>query len=139
MAPVDTTKLRFLYIDDDNPSRQVLEILIKDIMGCLEIVTLEDSANLIERIEALPGAPDVVLIDIRIRPYDGYEILAMLRAHPRYKRVVAVAVTANVMADEVERLKQAGFDGLIGKPIIKENFPCLIEKLLLGEPVWYVP
>ena len=136
---MDVTKLKFLYIDDDGPSRQILEILLKNVMGCSEVVMFGDTSNFIEKLDVLPTAPDVILIDLRIGPEDGYKVLAMLRAHPRYKRVLMVAVTASVMAEEVTRLKDAGFDGLIGKPIIKENFPELIKRLLAGEPVWYIP
>jgi hypothetical protein len=43
------------------------------------------------------------------------------------------------MSHDIEQLREAGFSGLIGKPILKEIFPELVEKLLAGESVWYVP
>ena len=52
---------------------------------------------------------------------------------------VIVAMTANVMSYDIEQLQQAGFDGLIGKPVVRRIFPQLVERLLAGESVWYVP
>lgn len=63
----------------------------------------------------------------------------MIRADENYKDTTVIAMTANVMSHDVDKLKKAGFNGLIGKPILKENFPQHIERLLAGEPVWYVP
>ena len=42
------------------------------------------------------------------------------------------------LASEVKQLQDAGFDGLIGKPVMKRVFPELLQRILDGEPVWYV-
>ena len=47
-------------------------------------------------------------------------------------------MTANVMSDELVRMQEAGFDGLVGKPVAYKIFPKLFENILKGEPVWYV-
>jgi hypothetical protein len=42
------------------------------------------------------------------------------------------------MNEEVQRLREAGFDGAIGKPLDFENFAPLIERVLKGESVWHI-
>jgi CheY-like chemotaxis protein len=129
----------FLYIEDDALSRRVIQILLINVMGFSKVTLFENSANLQERISALPAAPDVVFLDMQMRPLNGFEALKILRGDPRFEAATIIAMTANVMSHDIEALKKAGFDGLIGKPILNDVFPQLIEKILGGEPVWFVP
>ena len=43
------------------------------------------------------------------------------------------------MPSDVALLQQAGFDGLIGKPLVHKIFPELLHKILAGGPIWYIP
>jgi CheY-like chemotaxis protein len=91
------------------------------------------------RLQALPQVPDVIFLDIQIRPLNGYEILSQLRADPAYQSVKVIALTASVMVQDVARLQETGFDGLIGKPVAHKIFPRLLNDIFAGEPVWYIP
>jgi CheY-like chemotaxis protein len=135
----DSKELSILYIDDDIASRNVMEMLLTIGMGYSDLTIFDDSANFVERLRDLSSAPDVVFVDIQLEPYDGYKILTMLRADPQCRETKVVAMTASVMADDVKHLRNAGFDGLIGKPIPGTMFPELMERILAGEPIWYVP
>lgn len=128
----------FLYVDDDPLSRDVLKILLNKVMGYSQITFFEHSGNFLERVQALPEVPSVIFLDIEVRPHDGFEMLAMLRANPAYQQIPIVALTAQVMAADVTRLKEQGFDGLIGKPIDNRLFPQFINQILQGEAVWHI-
>lgn len=130
--------LSLVYIEDDATSREVMEILLKHMMGLTGVVIFEDSADIMTRLCALPAVPDVVLLDIHMRPVDGFTILKALRAHERFANTLVVAVTASVMNEEVAMLKAAGFDGGIAKPIRPDLFPALLDRLLQGERIWYI-
>lgn len=80
--------------------------------------------------------PDVVLLDIQIPREDGYMVLTQIRVHPRLQATKVIAVTANVMPQDVERARRAGFDGFIGKPLYPQRFPQQISRVLAGESVW---
>jgi CheY-like chemotaxis protein len=129
----------FLYVEDDMRSRKVVELLLTKVMGYREVTIFEDSENFMERIRALPHVPDVIFLDVQIAPHDGYEMIRMLRSDAAYQQATIIAMTANVMSHDVEELQRVGFSGLIGKPVLKENFADLVEKMLGGEQVWYVP
>jgi two-component system cell cycle response regulator DivK len=92
-----------------------------------------------DKLRALPHVPDVIFLDIQMPHHDGYEMLRMLRGDSAYERSKVIAMTANVMATDVQELRKVGFDGLIGKPILKDIFPDLLKKILNGESVWFVP
>jgi CheY-like chemotaxis protein len=129
----------FLYVEDDPLSRQVMTVLLKRVIGFSEFTIFENSENFTERIKALPKIPDVIFLDVQVRPHDGYELLKMLRQDPAYQNAKIIAMTANVMVHDVEELRRTGFSGLIGKPIMKENFPELLKRILEGQSVWFIP
>lgn len=128
----------FLYIEDDALSRQVLNIILTLQMGYPEqvVTVFEDSTDYAARIEALPHIPDIVFLDIHMRPHTGFEILQYLRSSPQYANTLVVALTASVMNEEVETLRAAGFDGVIGKPINHATFPDMLKRIFNGEKVW---
>jgi CheY-like chemotaxis protein len=128
----------FLYVEDDSSSRHLIQLLMGTVLGYPHITIFEDSERFLDRVRALPAVPDVIFLDIHIAPHDGYALLDMLRKEPDYRHVPIIAMTAGVMAADVDRLKRAGFNGLIGKPIRKKMFPGQLEKILAGEPIWEV-
>jgi CheY-like chemotaxis protein len=132
-------KPSFIYFEDDVFSRKVLNLLLTKVMKFTDITIFEDSARFIERMQSLSSVPDVVFLDIQIGPHDGFEVLQTLRELPDYQETTFIAMTANVMSHDVTKLREVGFNGLIGKPIINHLFPQLIEQILDGESVWFVP
>lgn len=135
----DTVKAtNVLYVEDDLFSRKVMEILLTDVMQ-FNATIFEDSRNFLERLQNLPEEPNLFLLDIQMKPHDGFEVLRMLRNHKQYATATIIALTANVMAHDIEKLKNVGFDGLIGKPIMDDIFPSLIQRVLDGEAIWYIP
>ena len=61
--------------------------------------------------------PDLVLMDIHLPDIDGVEALRLLRADERTGSVPVVALTAQAMEGDCERLLAAGFDGYLSKPV----------------------
>ena len=82
--------------------------------------------------------PDVFMLDIQIKPYDGFELLSMLRSDPKFNKSKVIAITASVTNEEISLLKSGGFDGAIAKPLNIEVFPDLIARIINGEQVWYI-
>lgn len=127
-----------LYVEDDPLSREVMRLLLLKEMGYSALTIIEDNHDFMDKVRALDFIPDVIFLDIQMRPHDGYEMLNMLRADEAYRSTQIIAMTASVMATDVEALKKAGFDGLIGKPIMRQYFPEQLEQILAGKAVWFV-
>ena len=136
---MSTEQPHFLYVEDDPHSREVLQMILTRVMGYKHIHFFENSENFMSRLQELPQVPDVIFLDIQIRPLNGYEILIQLRADPTYQSVKVIALKASVMVQDVARLQETGFDGLIGKPVAHKVFPRLLNDIFAGEPVWYIP
>jgi chemotaxis family two-component system sensor kinase Cph1 len=137
MQPEPTEPI-FLYVEDDPMSRQVMRLLLMRTLGYTQLTIFEDSTDFTARLEALPAKPNVIFLDIHMRPYDGFALLKMLREMPDYQNAKIVALTASVMNEEVEQLQQAGFDAGIAKPVSQKVFPELLNAILQGDHIWHV-
>ena len=128
----------YLYVEDDPLSREALQIVLRRVMGAERVYIFPDSVEFMSRIKALPDRPNIILLDIHLQPYSGFELLKMLREDPDYRAARVIALTASVMNEEVELLKQSGFDGVIGKPIQVATFPNLMKLVSNGELIWHI-
>ncbi|MEO0561957.1 MAG: response regulator, partial [Chloroflexota bacterium] len=91
------------------------------------------------RVQALPALPDVFLLDIHVSPMNGFDMLHELRCFEPTAGRMIVALTASVMNSEVHQLKQAGFDGILPKPLNFHSFPTTLDRILMGEHIWTLP
>ena len=128
----------FLIIDNDPETRTILAMLLQKVMQSSQVAFFADSANLADQTAALSFVPDIILIDVVVRPYDGYTTLHTLRQNSLFQAAKCIAVTAVVMPPDIQKMRDSGFDGLISKPIIRQVFPQLVQRILANEPVWYV-
>jgi CheY-like chemotaxis protein len=127
-----------LYVEDDPLSRDVMQMLVDNIIEADSLVMLADSADFVQRVQALQPSPTIILLDIHVKPIDGFEMLRQLRALETLQNSKIVALTASVMNEEVEQLRESGFDGAIAKPLSVQEFPSLIERIVRGEHVWHI-
>jgi two-component system cell cycle response regulator DivK len=130
--------LNYLYVEDDRLSRDVMEMVLRDMMGVTSYTVWENSEDFLGHLEPLDPTPDVFLLDIHMKPFNGFEMLKMLRSQSKYQDCKVYALTASVMNEEVSQLRAAGFDGVIGKPLDADTFPELFEKLEARQPVWKI-
>jgi two-component system cell cycle response regulator DivK len=79
---------------------------------------------------------DLILMDIRLPYEDCYGALKKIRASERLKAIPIIAVTAEASTDQMNKAKDSGFDGFLGKPLDPDRFPDQIRRILAGEPVW---
>jgi CheY-like chemotaxis protein len=128
----------YLYVEDDPLSREIMQMAMEEVIGITNFTIFGDSVNIMERIKSLPRIPDVILLDIHMEPYNGFDILKMLRREADFEAVKIIALTASVMYEEVEELRQHGFDGAIGKPLDVRTFPDLLKRIINGEIVWHI-
>lgn len=132
------SELFIVYLEDDPASRHVMSLVLEKAVGITTYAIFENSQNIMEKLGKLVAVPDIVLLDIHMTPYDGFEVLRMVRADPVYRSATVIALTASVMNEEVDKLRTAGFDGAISKPIDHRYFPELLKRIAGGEAVWSI-
>lgn len=127
-----------LYVEDDAQSRRLMQMLFVRRMALEHVTILENSEDFANVIETLQPKPTVIFLDIHMQPIDGFEMLDILREREWSRELPIVALTASVMNEEVQRLRTAGFDGCLAKPIDLGTFPEILERILAGETVWRI-
>ncbi len=115
-----------------------MSMLLKGRLKLPHVTILEDSQDFMEHMEALDPKPDVILLDIHMKPYNGFEMLEMLRQFEWSNNTPIVALTASVMNEEVHKLRSMGFNGCLAKPIDLESFPDTLDRILGGETIWRI-
>jgi len=133
MKPLDIRSVRVLVVEDDPDNRTVIARLLR-MAGVGPERLAEREGDPIGTFE--PGSVDLILLDLQLPRKDGYSVLAELRAGSATASIPVIALTANVMRRDVERCREAGFDGFIGKPIDGRRFADLFRRILGGESVW---
>lgn len=127
-----------VYAEDDELSILAMKMVIEKVMKLQNLTVFHSSGKFMDKLNQLGTIPDLFLLDIQMKPYDGFELLGMLKNDGRFQKSKIIALTASVMSEEVERLKQAGFHGAIAKPLDIPAFPGLIYGILKGESIWYI-
>jgi len=127
-----------VYVEDDENSIFVMKMVVERVMKLPTLYVLQSRADFVQQVKGLGVIPDVFMLDIQMKPYDGVELLSVLRSDPQFDKSKVIALTASVTNEEVSLLKSGGFDGAIAKPLNIEVFPDLIARIIDGEQVWYI-
>ena len=74
--------------------------------------------------------PDLVITDIQLPHVSGLELIRLLRADEQLSAVPIMAVTAYAAAGDEERIRDAGAESYVSKPISVVKFVATVEELL---------
>jgi len=77
--------------------------------------------------------PDVILLDINMPGVDGVEVCRHLRREPRTASVPIIAMSTEVQPDTIARVRQAGANIFLPKPIEIEVLERTLKGLLAGK------
>jgi two-component system, cell cycle response regulator DivK len=133
-TPVDPKEAHVLVVED-NVSNFVLIARLLAFMGvqkCEWKTTgwgVVDFANTMSRV-------DLILMDLRLPHEDGYEALQQIRNDSHLQNTMVVVVTAHGSSTEMQKARDAGFDGFLSKPLDADRFPEQIKQILNGESIW---
>lgn len=132
---VPVTEIKFkpavvLVVDDIENNRQ----LICDNFSGTNFSVLE-AENGKEAVEAVQKQKiDLIVMDIRMPVMDGYQAAQLIKQQFD-KELPIIALTASVMKDEHERLKNVNFDGYLRKPVSRHDLFSAMAKFLEYYPI----
>jgi len=121
--PVKAASRRVFIVDDNVDAADTLAMLLE--LEGHEVRTVHNPGDAIEQIEDF--RPDVALVDIGLPDIDGYELVQRLRQRPAMAAVKFVAVTGYGQLEDRRRVRDAGFDDHLVKPV---SMPALVRTLI---------
>lgn len=120
-----TAALTVLIVEDNEKNMK----LARDLLQVGGFTTVEATAGGEGVSRAREHLPDLVLMDIQLPDFDGWEALRRIREDPVTAGLVVVAVTAYATAGDESRFLAGGFDGYLPKPIDARTFSETIRRL----------
>jgi DNA-binding response OmpR family regulator len=79
------------------------------------VTSLTDGRQAVEFV-ATHEPVDVVILDLMLPYLDGLEVAQLIRAHPRWRTVPIIMLSARSQDDDIVRALQAGVDDYVSKP-----------------------
>lgn len=128
---IDLHGYRLLVVEDNEINMEIVCELLRNVGA--EFATASDGEEAVDLFcEAEPFTYDAVLMDIRMPRMNGYQAAAAIRALPRPDAisVVIIAMTADVLENDVEQSLEQGMDAHVAKPFDTRQFLFLLRGLL---------
>jgi PAS domain S-box-containing protein len=120
-----------VLVAEDNPINRLVAVGLLQGLGCA-VDAAEDGRQAVEAIGR--KAYDLVLMDLHMPELDGFTATATIRERERTegqgRRVPIVALTADALAGDAEKSREAGMDDHLTKPVTRERLAAVMERWL---------
>ena len=119
-------RLRILVVDDVGLNQDIVRAVLEKVDHVVDAVS-----SGIEAIEAVQAKPyDIVLMDVQMPGMDGTVATEKIRAldHPA-RSLPIIAMTANVLPQQIAQTVAAGMDDHVGKPFKRDELYAVIGPL----------
>jgi two-component system cell cycle response regulator DivK len=108
-----------VLVVEDNPANMTLAtFLLESVRHTVLKATDAETGLALARAEQ----PDLILMDIQLPGMDGLRATALLKGDVATRDIPIIALTALAMKGDEERIRAAGCDGYIAKPLAYKEF-----------------
>ncbi len=118
-----------ILVIEDNPDNMTLAVLLLRSAGHTVLTAVNAELGLTL---ALAELPNLILMDIQLPGMDGLQATQLLKSNPATSAIPVIALTALAMKGDEERIRAAGCDGYIAKPMGVHQFLATIATRLLA-------
>jgi two-component system cell cycle response regulator DivK len=119
-----------VLIVEDNPTNMSLAAFLLQSVGHTVLSATDAEAGLTL---AHDEQPNLILMDIQLPGMDGLEATALLKRDDATRAIPVIALTALAMSGDEARIRAAGCDGYIAKPMRYQEFLATIAAQLARE------
>jgi two-component system cell cycle response regulator DivK len=120
-----------ILVVEDNPSNMEFATFVLESAGHTVLAASSAEAGFSL---ACDQHPDLILMDIQLPGMDGLEATALLKRDDATRAIPVIALTALAMKGDEERIRAAGCDGYIAKPLAYREFLATIGTHLAKAP-----
>ncbi len=116
-----------VLVIEDNPDNMTLAVMLLRSAGHTVFSAIDAEIGLTM---AHAELPNLILMDIQLPGMDGLEATALLKGHAATRAIPVIALTALAMKGDEERIRAAGCDGYIAKPMSVPGFLATVASTL---------
>ena len=117
-----------ILIVEDNATNMTLAVYLLQSAGHSVLTATDAEAGLAI---AQASRPELILMDIQLPGMDGLEATVILKQDERTRAIPVIALTALAMKGDEERIRAAGCDGYIAKPMRYKEFLKIVAQQLV--------
>ena len=126
MTNQETVKPAVLYVEDDDISREVVSLFLKN---SFEIDTASDSQEAIKKLGIKKYSS--VLLDINLgKGLSGFDLVKRIKKMQGHRNVPIIAVTAYALREDEKKIMASGCTHYITKPFTKTSLLNLVSKAI---------
>ena len=117
---------RILVVEDNNLNRK----LFCDVLTSqgYEVGPVADGLDALDR--ARDFIPDLVIMDIQLPNVSGLDLIESAKRDPQLREIPMLAVTAYAGKGDEERIREAGAEGYLAKPVSIGPFMQAVRSLI---------
>ena len=120
-----------ILIVEDNPANMTLAVFLLKSAGHNTVSATDAEAGVAL---ARSEQPDLILMDIQLPGMDGLQATGLLKGDPTTRDIPVIALTALAMKGDEERIRAAGCDGYIAKPLAYKEFLATVATQVERKP-----
>jgi two-component system cell cycle response regulator DivK len=124
-----TEPVRVLVVEDHPLNRELAEAILE--RAGYDVLGAEDGESALASVAA--RRPDVILLDVELPGISGLEVARRLKEDPATRTIPLVALTAYAMVGDEERVRAAGCDDYVTKPIERPKLLGAVQRALSQE------
>jgi two-component system cell cycle response regulator DivK len=115
-----------LIIEDQEDNRRIIRDLLTNAgYEIIEAVTGEEGVSAAET-----HRPELILMDIQLPDFDGYEATRRIKAKPALRSIPIIAVTSYALSGDDVKAFEAGCDAYVSKPFSPRALLAKIREFL---------
>jgi two-component system cell cycle response regulator DivK len=116
-----------VLIVEDNPGNMTLAAFLLQSVGHTVLSATDAEAGLTL---ARDEQPSLILMDIQLPGMDGLDATVLLKRDDATRAIPVIALTALAMKGDEERIRAAGCDGYVAKPMGYQDFLATVAAQL---------
>ncbi len=117
---------RILVVEDNDLNRKLFCDVLK--AGGFAVEPLGDGRDVLVR--AREFVPNLIIMDIQLPNISGLELIEALKGDPELRPIPVLAVTAYAGKGDEERIREAGAEGYLAKPVSITPFMAAVRALV---------
>jgi CheY-like chemotaxis protein/two-component sensor histidine kinase len=118
----DLSNQKILIAEDNSVNIMVIKAMLLSTRA--ELIFVENGQDAVDTFRA--KKPDIILMDIQMPIMDGIQACKLIRSESAGQ--IVIALTANVMKEDLKNYKEVGFNSFVGKPIEQSELYKALSK-----------
>ena len=124
--------MNVLIADDESSVTELVRVTLED--EHVRVVAAADGITAVALASEI--VPALILLDVNMPGWDGYEVCRRLRADRRFAATPIIMLTAATRAEDAQRGLEAGATEYLTKPFSPVRLLTLVDMLSPGAATW---